>query len=185
LTGTLKVGETLTAATGTWSPVPDAFTYVWKRGSSATTTTWTTISGQAGNSYALSAADRGNFIRVEVTGIKAGLAPTTAFKVSATAVAAGTFATTATPTITGTLKVGSTLTANEGAWSPTPDSYTYKWMSSSASGGTYSAISGATGRTYVLKSADRRKFLKVVVTAVKAGYTTSAQFTSRATTAIN
>jgi hypothetical protein len=58
-------------------------------------------------------------------------------------------------------------------------------MSSSTSGGTYSAISGATGRTYVLKSADRRKFVKVIITAVKAGFTTSAKFTSRATTAIN
>jgi secreted trypsin-like serine protease len=184
LTGALSVGQTLTAAAGTWSPTPDSFRYVWKRGSSATTANWTTISGQSGNTYALSAADRGKFIRVEVTGIKAGSSPTTAAKVSGTAIAAGTFATTATPTITGTLKVRSTLTANEGTWTPRPDSFTYSWMSSSTAGGNYTAISGATAKTYTLKPADRNRFIKVVITAVKAGYTTSAQFTSGATARI-
>jgi len=184
LTGALNVGQTLTAAAGTWSPTPDSFRYVWKRGSSASTTTWTTISGQSGSSYVLSAADRGKFIRVEVTGIKAGSSPTTVSKVSGSAIAAGTFATTATPTITGTLKVRSVLTANEGTWNPRPDSFTYRWMSSSTAEGNYTAISGATAKTYTLKAADRNRFIKVVITAVKAGYTTSAQFTSGATARI-
>lgn len=186
LSGTLKVGQTLTAAPRTWSPTPDSFTYVWKRASSATATSWTTISGQSGSSYLLAAADRGQFIRVEVTAVKTGYtSPTPApFVVSASAVSAGTFATTSTPTITGILKTNSTLTANEGTWTPRPDSFTYKWMSSSTSGGTYSAISGATAKTYVLKSTDRNRYIKVVITALKAGYTTSAHFTSQATARI-
>jgi hypothetical protein len=100
------------------------------------------------------------------------------------AIAAGTFATTATPTITGSVNVGSTVTANEGAWSPTPDSFTYKWMSSSTAGGTYTAISGATTKTYALKSTDRSKFIKVEITALRSGYTTSAAFRSVATAAV-
>lgn len=184
LSGTLRVGQTLTAAPGAWSPTPDSYSYVWKRASRSTSTSWTTISGQSGSSYVLTAADRGQFIRVEVTGIKTGVTSTTTNKVTTAAVSAGIFATTATPTITGTLRTRSTLTANEGAWSPTPDSFTYKWMSSSTAGGTYTAISGATAKTYTLKSTDRNKFIKVVIRAVKAGYTTSAQFTSGATARI-
>ena len=280
ISGTLTVGQTLEVVTGSWSPTPDSFTYVWKRAASATATSWTTITGQTASKYVLAAADRGQFIRVDVTANKAGYAPATVFKVSSGAVtapltavptptisgtvkvgntltagagaaptgatvkgyqwsratsssgvytsidkatastyvltatdvakfikvtvtwakagtadtpatsaptgavAAGTFATTASPTIAGTLRVGSTLTANPGTWSPAPDSYTYKWMSSAKAGGTYTAITGATAKTYVLKSTDKTKFLKVVITAVKAGYTTSAEFTSAATTAI-
>ena len=186
LSGTLTVGQTVTAAPRTWSPTPDSFTYVWKRASSATATSWTTISGQSGSSYQLASADLGQFIRVEVTAVKTGYtSPTPApFVVSASAVSAGTFATTSTPTITGILKTNSTLTANEGTWTPRPDSFTYKWMSSATSGGTYTAISGATAKTYVLKSTDRNRYIKVVITAVKAGYTTSAQFTSQATARI-
>ena len=280
LSGTLAVGQTLEAVTGSWSPTPDSFTYVWKRAASATATSWTTITGQTTSKYLLATADRGQFIRVDVTANKAGYAPATTFKVSSAAVtapsttvptptisgtvkvgstltaaagaaptgatvkgyqwsrattssglytnidkatastyvltatdvakfikvtvtwsqagtadtpatsaptsvvAAGTFATTASPTIAGTLRVGSTLTANVGTWSPAPDSYTYKWMSSAKAGGTFTAITGATAKTYVLKSTDKTKFLKVVITAVKAGYTTSAEFTSAATTAI-
>jgi secreted trypsin-like serine protease len=184
LSGTLKVGQTLTAAPGTWSPTPDSFVYVWKRASRATATSWTTITGQSGSSYVLAAADRGQFIRVEVAAVKTGYTSPTANKVTTAAVSAGTFTTTATPTITGTLRSRSTLTANEGTWNPRPDSFTYRWLSSSTSGGTYTAISGATGRTYVLKASDRKKFIKVEITAVKAGYTTSVPLRSAATAAI-
>lgn len=184
LSGTLKVGQTLTAASGTWSPTPDSFAYVWKRASRSTTTLWTTIPGQSGSSYVLAAADRGQFIRVEVTAVKTGYTSPTRNKVSTAAVAAGTFSTTATPAVTGTLTAGSILTTNEGAWTPRPDSFTYRWMSSSKSGGTYTAIRGATSRTYELKASDRKKFIKVEITAVKYGYTTSVPFRSAATTAI-
>ena len=93
------------------------------------------------------------------------------------------FSTVPLATVSGTKKVGKTLTANEGAWSPTPTSYTYRWLSSATRNGTYSAISGATLKTYVLKSSDRTRFIKVQVTAIKPGYTQTTS-TSAATVAI-
>ena len=187
--GGVKVGQTLTASEGTWAPLQDSFSYVWKIAntniSPTAATGWTVISGAVNRTYELQPADADKFIMVEVTGIKAGYTSTPRSVASATvAVARLTFTSTATPTNTGTLTVDSILTANEGDWAPTPDSYTYTWMSSATAGGTYAAISGATAKTYKLKTTDRTKFLKVVITAVKAGYTTSATFTSAATTAI-
>jgi secreted trypsin-like serine protease len=91
----------------------------------------------------------------------------------------GTFTTVPVPTITGTKKTGKTLTANVGAWSPTPTSYSYRWLSSATKNGNYSAISGATSQTYLLKTTDRNRFIKVEVTANKAGFTPSTATSDR------
>ena len=74
----------------------------------------------------------------------------------------------------------STLTANEGTWSPTPDSYKYKWFYSGTVG-TYVEISGATSQTFAPTSFYIGKFLKVEIIAKKAGYTDSAAVRSAAT----
>jgi hypothetical protein len=132
----------------------------------------------------LAPSDVTKFVKVTVTWQKTGSGDTPKQSAATVVVAAGTFVTTATPTITGTLTVGSTLTANEGAWSPAPDSYTYKWYRATTAGGTYTLITGATSKTYLLKTADRLRFIKVEITAVKTGYTTSIAFRSAATTVI-
>ena len=71
--------------------------------------------------------------------------------------------------ITGTKKVGSTLTADTsgttGAPSPT---FTYEWQSSPNGVDTFTAISGATSSTYSLTSSDEGTYFVVVVTAVNA-----------------
>jgi flagellar basal-body rod modification protein FlgD len=56
-------------------------------------------------------------------------------------------------------------------------------LRAATSGGTYSAISGATSSSYILASADVGKFLKVAVTASNVGGSTTD--TSIATTAVN
>ncbi|MDR0854574.1 MAG: M1 family metallopeptidase, partial [Clostridiales Family XIII bacterium] len=81
------------------------------------------------------------------------------------------------PTITGTKAVGQKLTASNGTWDPTPDSYTYQWYASGKS------ISKATKNTYTLTSAEKGKAITVKVTAVKASYD-NVSATSKATAAI-
>jgi hypothetical protein len=82
------------------------------------------------------------------------------------------------PTITGTATEGQTLTAGNGTWSATPDSYTYQWKRAGVN------ISGATGSTYLLVTADVSSTITVTVTAVKSGYT-SGSATSNPTGAVN
>jgi membrane-bound inhibitor of C-type lysozyme len=73
------------------------------------------------------------------------------------------FATGPTATISGIARVGTTLTANEGTPSPTPDSYQYQWYADGA------AIGSATNKTFTLTSAQNGKLITVTVTAIKAG----------------
>lgn len=78
------------------------------------------------------------------------------------------------PRITGTAKVGQTLTAVTGTWKPQPVSFNYKWYRSGK------AIKGATKATYTVAKADKGKKLTVKVTTKGTGYKTVAR-TSRPT----
>ena len=72
---------------------------------------------------------------------------------------------TAPPTISGDLKVGSTLTTTNGTWAGTPaPTFTYVWQRCDENGASCAAISGATANTYVLKNADGGSTLRSVVT---------------------
>jgi hypothetical protein len=92
-----------------------------------------------------------------------------------TTAVAKTFTKAPTPTIAGTKKSGSTLTAVTGTWSPTPTTYTYVWNRAASSTGTKMPIPGATGKTYKLVTADKGKYITVTVTASKVGYADTAK----------
>jgi hypothetical protein len=72
----------------------------------------------------------------------------------------------ATPRISGTSRVGRTLTAKPGTWRPPGVTLSYQWLR------TGRPITGATKSKYKLKNADRGRRLQVVVTGRKSGYTT-------------
>src|ERR1700686_5836743 len=72
---------------------------------------------------------------------------------------------TAVPTISGTAKVGETLTAAPGTWSGSPTSYAYQWERCDADVAACSNLLGATSTTYVVPLADLGYRLRVVVTA--------------------
>lgn len=69
-TGTLEVGETLTAVDGTWSGSP-TFTYQWERSPNGANG-WTAISGATAGTYIADAADENQFLRVRVVATNAG-----------------------------------------------------------------------------------------------------------------
>ena len=75
---------------------------------------------------------------------------------------------TAAPTLSGAAQEGQTITASNGGWSNAPTSYTYAWSKCDASGGSCSAISGATTAAYVATTTDVGGTLRVTVTAKNA-----------------
>ncbi len=82
--GQAKPGDTLTCASGTWSPT-STYAYAWQRGGN-------TISGQTGSTYTVTSADLGNTVTCSVTA--------TAGTQSATATASNSINVPAAPTIT-------------------------------------------------------------------------------------
>lgn len=80
ISGIVKVGEELTASTGTTSPLPDRFTYQWFAGTTA-------ISGATGARYTPTSAQVGQRISVEVTARREGY-PSVSDRSSATAAVA-------------------------------------------------------------------------------------------------
>jgi len=78
------------------------------------------------------------------------------------------------PTITGTARTGSTLTASSpGSWTGSPTSYAYQWQRAT-SGGSYSNIPSATSSSYDLTDTDIDKYIKVSVIATNSVGSSSA-----------
>src|SRR5690606_580691 len=121
ISGTAKVGETLTASTGVWAGNPEpTYAYQWNRDGDP-------ISGAENSTYVLIADDFGAVITVTVTATNSeGEDEETS---DGTDPVAGIVpANTVAPSISGTAQVGETLTASAGTWTgvPTP-SYSYQW----------------------------------------------------------
>lgn len=168
ISGTARVGQTLTATAGTWSGVPTpTYTYQWQRGT-------TNVAGGTNATYTAIAGDAGQTLRCVVTATNS--------HGSATANSAATALVTQTPAVTtaialsGTAKVGETLTSTAGAFSGSPSpTVTRAWYITDTAGGALgTALAGQTGTTLVVPAAAEGKFIAAVATATNsAGNTTS------------
>jgi hypothetical protein len=175
ISGTTTVGNQLTASTGTWSGAPGAFTYQWRRCDSAGNAC-SDIAGAGGSTYTLVAGDVGSTLRVAVTATNgAGSAVATS---AATAVIAPAPppppANTVLPAISGTPINGQALTATDGTWTGNPTGFAYQWRRCDSAGSACSNISGADKQTYTLTGTDVGRTLRIVVTAIGAGGSSSA-----------
>ena len=161
ITGTVQVGETLTADT---SGVADAdgltnatFRYQWLADDSD-------ISGATNATYTLADTDEGKAIKVRVSfADDAGNGETLTSAATDAVSAAPTTNTPATgaPAITGTAQVGETLTADTSGIADADGlgnvQYEHQWLADD------SEIAGATGSTYTLADTDESKAIKVEV----------------------
>ena len=145
---TVEVNRTLTAF---MSPSSATATYQWYRGSNDEG--WTAIKNATGVKYVPQQADVGKFLKVTVTG--KGNYTGTITKITGKRVTAPLISV----SLAGKLKVGSTLTPYP---SPGAASVTYQWYSSKDAS-TWTAISGATSKTYTLTPAEAGKYVKLTI----------------------
>ena len=165
--GTAQVGETLTADTsgitdddGLTNPT---YSYQWVANDGGTDAD---ISGERDASYTLVADDVGKTIKVRVsfTDDADNQERLTSAATEAVAARPNTSAT-GRPTISGTVRVGETLTADISSIADadglTNVSYRYQWVVTDR--GAYLDISGETGATYTLVAIDRGLYIQVRV----------------------
>ncbi len=72
---------------------------------------------------------------------------------------------TSPPTISGTLKEGSALTASDGTWANSPTTFAYQWQRCNSGGAACGDITAGTTKTYTATSGDVGHALRVAVTA--------------------
>ncbi len=176
ISGTARVGETLTAAT---AGIGDAdgldsvsYAYQWVRVDADGESNPADISGATASTYELAAADQGKKVRVRVSftddaGHDEALTGA-AYPAGTDTVGAANNAATGEPTISGTARVGETLTAATAGIGDADGldrvSYAYQWVRVDADGESNPAdISGATASTYELAAADQGKKVRVRV----------------------
>lgn len=99
-TGTVRVGDTLTATGGTFTPAATGLEYRWKVGGRDPV---------SGPTYVVRPDDVGLRVRLAVVGSRPGHVPTTADAADDATVALGTYRVSGPPTVTGTAREGSTL----------------------------------------------------------------------------
>ena len=163
ISGTARVGETLTADT---SSIADddglnnvSYNYQWIRNDGSSDTD---IQNATGASYALVDADEGKTIKAKVSFTDdVGNDESLTSAATATVAAVPNNPATGTPTISGTAQVGETLTADLSGIADedgvTDAPYTYQWQADGAD------ISGATSDTYTLAGADMGSAISVTV----------------------
>ena len=165
ISGTLRVGQVLTALSG-WSGTGEIdFTYQWQR-CDASGANCAGIGGATSQSYLLVSADAGATIRVSVTATNSS-GTATAVSAVTTVVLQPPAAPSArvAPSVTGPAVVGAALTAGAGSWNgDTPIAYAYQWQRCTLAG-SCSDIAGARGASYTPSAVDSGKQVRVEVTA--------------------
>ncbi len=180
ISGPAVGGQTLTESHGAWTNSPTGYSYQWED-CDVSGNSCSAIAGATSQTYTLTKNDVGHTVRVQETAIKETVPSATAASSAATGVVQSAAVPVAhvvpsnssLPVISGTPKVGATLTSSSGAWSGTaPVSYAYQWERCAA--GTCAAISGATDTSYTLTRADSGARIVVRVAATNSAGSSSA-----------
>lgn len=158
ISGTGKVGTSLTATPPDWDSGPTTTTYQWQRDG-------LNIGGATTTTYAVTASDVGKALTVRATGTRAGYDPGASVSNTITGLLGDAPNATTDVSISGiNNKVGTTLTLTAPTWNTTGVATTYQWFRDAT------AITGATGGTYKLLDADVGHSVTVRATGAKSGY---------------
>ena len=119
ITGTPAVGATLSATHGRWKP-SGAYRYQWLAGGAA-------VAGATSATFVPTVEQVDQQLSVRVTSTRTGYGPASALSQPTAAVTQGAIASTAPPVVSGEPKVGQTLSAAGGQWSPNPSFTAFRW----------------------------------------------------------
>ena len=169
ISGTPRVGQVLRTTRGEWTgTAPITYEFRWYRcegRGAADASNCQRISNAGNNTYALRQGDAGFRIRSQVIARNADGRDTATSNPTAVVRSARPFNTTE-PSISGTARVGSTLTANRGQWGgDEPITYTYLWLRCATNGTNCSEIQGANDLTYEVRDSDSGRTIRVRVVA--------------------
>jgi hypothetical protein len=191
ISGTATKGETLVASTGSWSgTTPISFAFLWRRCDSAGANC-ASITGATNTTYVLQSADVGSRLRVLVTASNADGTASALSDATSVVTSGGVPKFSGEPTVSGSPVVGQRLSATNGSWTgDQPITFAYQWVRCGADGGksdgsNCTTISGATGTTYVLTSAEVGSRIRVRVTATNASGSQTAASNPTATVKAN
>ena len=194
VSGSAVQGSTLTATHGTWTNTsgPTSYTYQWE---SCLGDFCNDISGATQSTYTPVNTDVGSDLYVIVSASNAGgtshvpawssnfVGPITAPASQSGGATVGPFSYLQAPSITGTPKVGTLLTASPGEWN-TAATFTYQWQACEGSGFNCANITGATTTQYTPITNDIGLTLRVIVVGSASGHapiTTASQVTAAVT----
>ena len=183
ITGQARQGQTVTASNGSWDNNPTSFAYQWQR-CNANSSGCADITDATKQSYTLTSADVDHRVRVVVTASNADGQASATSRTSAIISSSGAPVNTVPPTISGTAVSGEELTAHTGTWTGGVRSFSFRWQRCASDGTACLNVTGATGRTYGVRSADVGHRLRVVVTATNASGS-SASATSAPTAIVS
>lgn len=181
ISGAAQEGQTLTVSNGSWSGTPTSYVYVWDQ-CDANGGSCSAITGATAATYKPATTDVGHRLRATVTATNDGGSAHATSAPSAVVSSAAAPTNTAAPTISGSLQVGSTLTASEGSWNGAPTGFAFTWSRCDANGDSCATIDGATSSTYTLTQAAEGRSLRISVVATNA--VGSTQFTTAPTAAV-
>ena len=172
VSGSKTYGSTLTATINGLPSGTTGITYQWQRADSADGA-YINLTYATNKTYVVSQYDINNYMRVLVS-------MDNSFYVIPSAVVSAAYgpigkASHSAPSVSvsGDKSVGSTLTASVSGQPTGTTSTTYQWQRASSASGSYSNISGATGKTYKTVSADANKYVRVLVNTANTYYTVS------------
>lgn len=152
ISGTVAIGQTLTlTSVGTWTGLPaPTYLYQWRVDGAY-------IAGAVGTTYVIQAGEENGVFDCLVFGTNiAGTVSAESNELSGAAPPVNLTA----PVISGTVRIGSTLSTTNGTWDNTPTSYTYQWTRNG------SPIGSATANTYSVVAADIDAEIECEVTAI-------------------
>ena len=156
LSGTPQVGKKLTTTNGTWSAKHLTFKYQWLANGQP-------VPGATAKSFTPGAGQVGQKIRAKVTATKSGAHSGSAQTAATGGVAKGVFVNTTAPSVVGTARVGTPLTASRGSWTPA-GTFGYQWFA----GGT--AVTGATAARFTPTADQLGRGIQVKVKLSAPGY---------------